>query len=789
MPQQTYEIGNMDCAGCAREVQTGVEKLDGTSNVSVDFATKTLKFDGDVPYDQLKARVEALGKTIEQPPTVQTYLVGNMDCAGCAREVQTGVEKLDGVEFAHVDFASSTMQLTGTVGYDTLRERVESLGKTLMTEDQSNKEEDKPKRGGVLGFWDYLWERQSTRLAIYGGLALLVAILLDVFQILPDMLVDMIYVGAMVIAIKPIAESGVNTLRINREFNINMLMTIAAIGAIVLGEFLESATVIFLFSIGEALEGYTADRARDSLRSLVALKPATANRVTGDKTQVVPVEHLKIGDHIRVLPGEKIPMDGEVLRGHSSVNQASITGESLPVSKTESDEVFAGSINGEGALDIRVTKLSKDNTLSRIIDLVQKAQSVRAPSQRLIDKFAHVYTPAVAIIALFVALVPPIVLGQPFWNTPTEQGWLYRALSMLVIACPCALVISTPVTVISAITSVARRGVLIKGGAHLEALGRITAIAFDKTGTLTRGKPTVTATHTDNCADGETCNPCKDLMTLAASVEAQSTHPYAQAILASADQRELAYATADNVETLTGRGVRGQVDGKVVTIGSHSYFEDAFQHTQNLCEKAKQIEADGQTAVMVHDGDDVRGVIAVADTVRDESKSIVADLHKMGIASVMLTGDNHTVAHAIGAQVGVDDVYAELLPEDKVSAVEKLQTQYDNVAMIGDGINDTPALATAQVGIAMGGAGTAQAMETADIVLMADNLKQLPFTIRMARFARTLIKQNIVLSFGLKAVFLLLAMTGNVSMLVAVFADVGMSLVVTLNGMRALKKE
>lgn len=788
MPQQTYQIGNMDCANCAREVQTGVEKLDGASNVSVDFATKTLQFDGDIPYDTLKTRVEALGKTIEQTATVQTYLIGNMDCAGCAREVQTGVEKLDGVEFAHVDFASSTMQLTGSVDYDTLKTRVESLGKTLMTQNQT-KEPEKAKRGGVLGFWDYLWERQSTRLAIYGGGALLVAIAMDLLGLAPEGVVSMVYVIAMGIAIKPIAESGINTLRINHEFNINMLMTIAAIGAIILGEFLESATVIFLFSIGEALEGYTADRARDSLRSLVALKPATANRITGDSTQVVPVEHLKIDDHIRVLPGEKIPMDGEILRGHSSVNQASITGESLPVTKSEADEVFAGSINGEGALDIRVTKLSKDNTLSRIIDLVQKAQSVRAPSQRLIDQFAHVYTPAVAITALFVALLPPILLGQPFWDTATQHGWFYRALSMLVIACPCALVISTPVTVISAITSVARRGVLIKGGAHLEALGRINVIAFDKTGTLTRGKPTVTETHTNNCADTTTCNSCDDLMTLAASVEAQSTHPYAQAILANAEQKSLAYATAENVETLTGRGVRGTVDGKMVTVGSHSYFEDAFDHTKHLCDTARKIESGGQTAVMVHDGDAVRGVIAVADTVRDESKSVVSDLHEMGIASVMLTGDNHAVAHAIGAQVGVDDIYAELLPQDKVSAVKKLQTKYDNVAMIGDGINDTPALATAQVGIAMGGAGTAQAMETADIVLMADNLKQLPFTIRMARFARQLIKQNIVLSFGLKAVFLLLALTGNVSMLVAVFADVGMSLIVTLNGMRALKKQ
>lgn len=788
MAQQIYKIRNMDCAGCAREVQTGVSKLDGVQDVTVEFTTNTMNLTGDVPFEILKERVEALGKTIESPATTQTYLIGNMDCAGCAREVQTGVEKLDGIEFVNVDFATNRMQLTGNIDFDTLKTRVESLGKTLHHADQPKTEADAHKRGGVLGFWDYLWERQSTRLAIYGGFALILALIADFIVVAPPETTTFLYLVAMGISLKPIAESGINTLRINHEFNINLLMTIAAVGAIILGEFLESATVIFLFAIGEALEGYTADRARDSLRSLVALKPLTANRIIGEITQVVPVEHLQIDDQIRVLPGEKIPMDGEVISGSSAVNQASITGESLPVPKTINDEVFAGAINGEGALQIRVTHLAKDNTLSRIIDLVQKAQSVRAPSQRLIDQFATVYTPAVMIGALIIALVPPLLLGQPFWDTATGHGWFYRALSMLVIACPCALVISTPVTVISAITSVARRGVLIKGGVHLEALGRISAIAFDKTGTLTRGKPTVTETHTNDCTDSKPCMPCGELMSLAAAIESQSSHPYAQAIIDSAKQQNLAYATASDVETLTGHGVRGTVNNKTVTIGSHRYFENEFAHSPALCDTAKQIESNGQTAVMLHDGDTVQGVIAIADTVRDESKRIVSELHDMGIDSMMLTGDNQTVADAIGAQVGMDGVYAELLPQDKVTTVKKLQTQYNGVAMIGDGINDTPALATATIGIAMGGAGTAQAMETADIVLMADNLNQLPFTIQMARFARTLIKQNILLSFGLKAVFLLLALTGNISMLVAVFADVGMSLVVTMNGMRALKK-
>ena len=717
------------------------------------------------------------------------YQVGNMDCAGCAREVQTAIEKLEGVDFAHVDFVSHSLQLGGHVEDETLKAQVESLGKTLLpAEPGRSHNRAKPARAGLPGFWDYLWGRSSSRLGIYGGLLLLVALLLDGLRLAPTGLVSVIYTLSLALAIKPIAVNGLNTLRINREFNINMLMTIAAVGALILGEYLEAAMVIFLFSIGEALEGYTADRARDSLRSLVALKPLTANRISGHQTEVVAVEELRIDDRIRVLPGEKIPMDGEVLAGHSQVNQATVTGESLPAAKSAGDEVFAGSINGEGALDIRVSRLSQDNTLSRIIDLLQNAQSLRAPSQRLVDRFAQFYTPTVALAALAVALIPPLVLGQPFQDTAAGPGWLYRALSMLVIACPCALVISTPVTVISAVAAAARQGVLIKGGAHLETLAQVQTAAFDKTGTLTAGKLTVTATHTNHCAQSQPCEPCDELLSLAAAVEAQSTHPFAAAILASAQARDFDCATASRVETLAGQGIRGTVDGRRVTVGSHSYFEHKFAHSSHLCEAARQIEAQGQSAVMVHDGDAVRGVIALADAPRAESRRVLSELRQMGIQSVMLTGDNGTVARVIGEQVGVDSVLAELLPEDKVSAIENLPAQVQPVAMIGDGINDTPALAAASVGIAMGGAGSAQAMETADIVLMADHLKQLPATIRLARFARRLIQQNILLSLGLKAVFLLLALTGSVTMLAAVFADMGMSLVVTLNGMRALKK-
>ena len=716
------------------------------------------------------------------------FKIGNMDCPGCAQEVEKTVGKLDGVHIARVDFFTNTMRLVGDIEFPLLRAQVEALGKTIAPGDAAaDSAAEVRRRSGPLDFWDYLRAKPASRRAIVGGLLLLFAIAVDLLRLVPPDGANFLYILAMLVAMQPIALSGIRSLRVNRVFNINMLMTVAAIGALLLGEYLEAATVIFLFAIGEALEGFTADRARDSLRALSALKPPRAHRIVGERTEVVPVEALRIADRIRVLPGEAIPMDGAVIAGHSAVDQAHITGESVPVEAGPGDDVFAGSINGSGALELRVSRLAQDNTLSRIIDLLQSAQSDRAPSQRLIDRFANIYTPAVASAALVVALLPPLLLGGSLWDTAEGQGWLYRALAMLVIACPCALVISTPVTVISAITAAARRGVLIKGGAPLEALAGAKVMAFDKTGTLTRGAVIVKATYTDFCADGAKCAPCDDLIAVAASLEAQSAHPLAEAILQAADERGLAYATATEVQSLAGQGLSGKVKGRRATVGSHRYFDRMFAHSDGLCAKAKEIEAAGQSAVLVHDGTAVRGVIALADTPREESRSVVASLREMAIESIMLSGDNSRVAESIAQQVGVDRFYGDLLPADKVAAVEQLVAKQGQAAMVGDGINDTPALARASVGIAMGGAGSAQAMETADIVLLADGLRQLPATVRRARLARQLIRQNIVLSFGLKAIFLLLALTGNVTMMAAVFADMGMSLAVTLNGMRALR--
>ena len=715
---------------------------------------------------------------------LRRYSIGNMDCAGCAHEVETAVRKLDGVQFARVDFIACSLELSGEVDYARLQRQVEALGKTIALPDESLQS---GAAGGARGFLRYLRQRESSRPALLGGALLLLALAADVLQLLPADTGSLLYIIAMLVALKPIALSGINALRINREFNINALMTIAGFGALLLGEYLEAAMVIFLFSLGEALEGFVAERARDSLRSLMALNPQSALRIVGDATESVPLDALQVGERVRVLPGERIPVDGAVLVGMGAVDQAHITGESVPVAIAPGDRVFAGSINGEAALDLQVEKLAQDSALGRIIDMLRHAQSRRAPSQRQIDRFAHVYTPAVALTALGVALLPPLLFGASFWGAQGETGWLYRALAMLVIACPCALVISTPVTVISAVTALARRGVLVKGGAALESLAGANAVAFDKTGTLTRGRLHVAATYTDNCLEPADCPPCQEMISLAAAVETQSTHPFAGAILQAASDRQLAFAGATEVTNLAGQGVQGQVNGKRVTLGSHRYFDKAFAHSDLLCRRAAEIEAQGQSAVLLSEGDSVRGVIALADEPRSESREVVSALGDMGLKSLMLSGDNKRVAQSIARQVGVDDFRGELLPEDKVYAIEKALDKHGAVAMVGDGINDAPALARATVGIAVGGAASAQAMETADVVLLADGLRQLPGAFQRARFARALIRENITLSFGLKLVFLLLAMTGNVTMLVAVLADVGMSLAVTLNGMRALR--
>lgn len=731
--------------------------------------------------------------------TDYSFTIKGMDCAGCARTIESGVAQLAGVQSCELSFTTERLRVSGTVSREAVAQRVRDLGYEAV--EPASAATPIPV-APPPGFLRFMWSRLETRLALFGAALVLPGIVLHEILGWDALWINLLALFAMALTVVPIARSAWRGLTLSRELNINALMTIAAVGAVIIGAYVEAGLVMVLFALGEALEGYTSTRARHAIKSLMEVVPQTALRLgttccDAGCEERVPVAELRVGDVIVVRPGDRIPMDGTVRAGASSVNQAPITGESRLIEKEPGAEVFAGSINGEGSLEVTVTHVAADNTIARMIRLVEEAQERRAPVQRFVDQFAKYYTPAVVVLAVLVAAVPPLVFGQAFWNpTPEEFGWLYRALALLVVACPCALVISTPVSLVSAMSTAARNGVLIKGGAFLEALSKVRAVAFDKTGTLTAGRPTVVAVRAAACPEPALaavghCDACDEVLVLASAVERRSEHPLAHAIVTASAQRGLdgRVPAAEGVTALVGRGVAGRVNGQEVLIGSHRHFDRDIAHDPMHCAAAVQDADAGRTPVMVGVSGGYFGTITLADTVRHSSRAAVAQLKGMGLrAVVMLTGDQQATAERIGADVGVTDVRAELLPEHKVGAVEALQREYGAVAMVGDGINDTPALATASVGIAIGGAqgGTNQAMETADVTLMSDDLRQLPFAIGLSRAAMRTVGANIALSIGIKLVFLALVLMGMGTMWMAVLADVGTSLLVTLNGMRLL---
>ncbi|MGC8874657.1 MAG: heavy metal translocating P-type ATPase [Chloroflexia bacterium] len=701
--------------------------------------------------------------------------VEGMDCADCARHLEEALARLPGVEGVQVSFATGRMRLTAEPDEAVLRrvqETARAMGYRILLQ---------AKGAGMT--WKRYLKAWPTAAA---GLLLLGAWLAGWLGV-PGLVHQALLIASTGVAGLPIARKGWAVLRSTRRPDMNALMTLAALGALAIGEYAEGATVIFLFSLGELLEAFTADRARAAVRALVALTPQEATRLAPEGEERVPVELLERGDRVLVRPGERVPADGDVLEGQSTVDQSPITGESLPVPKAPGDPVFAGTINGAGALTVLVTRPASDSTLARMLHLVQEAQEQRAPSQRFVDRFARVYTPAVVAGALLVAVVPPLV----GWGRPLE--WLYRALVLLVIACPCALVISTPVTVVSALASAARGGILIKGGVHLEGLAGVRAVAFDKTGTLTVGRPRLIegrcAKHLDDRLPQD-CPDCLDLLAKAAALERRTTHPLASAVLEAARRLDVAerYQPADDVQHLAGLGVTGRVNGHTVKVGSHTYLHGEREETEPFCLEVERAAADGGTPILVEDlccGQRAYGV--VADPLRDEAPEAIAALKRAGVQhTVMLTGDRSVAAQRIAREVGVDEVRAELLPEQKVEAVAELLGRYGSVAMVGDGVNDAPALARATVGIAMGVVGSDAALEAADVALMGDNLRALPELLRLSRQTVSIVRQNIALSLLTKVAFLGLALAGLATLWMAVFADMGISLIVTLNGMRPL---
>ncbi|ETI70255.1 cadmium-transporting ATPase [Neobacillus vireti LMG 21834] len=564
------------------------------------------------------------------------------------------------------------------------------------------------------------------------------------------------------------------------EFDMRTLMTIAVFGAAIIGEWGEGATVVILFAISEVLESYSMDKARQSIRSLMDIAPKEALIRRNNEEITVEVNDIQIGDILIVKPGQKIAMDGMVVKGVSAVNQAAITGESVPVSKTVDDEVFAGTLNDEGLLEVKVTKHVDDTTIAKIIHLVEEAQAERAPSQAFVDRFAKYYTPVIMFISLLVAVLPPLLFDAD-WSK-----WIYQGLAVLVVGCPCALVISTPVSIVTAIGNAARNGVLIKGGIHLEEMGAIKAIAFDKTGTLTEGIPVVT----DYLP--QTSKNSNELLAIIAALENKSQHPLASAVIKKAKQENIPYKDIKiaDFSSITGKGVKGIVNEKMYYVGSPNLFDEILPNGISATLKAKitELQNNGKTVMAAGTATEIMGLIAVSDELRVNSESVIQKLHSLGIQkTIMLTGDNSGTANAIGQRVGVSDIQADLLPQDKLTFIKNLRNKYDHVAMVGDGVNDAPALAASNVGIAMGGAGTDTALETADIALMADDLGKLPFTLKLSRKSLFIIKQNITFSIGIKLLALLLVIPGWLTLWIAIFADMGATLIVTLNGLRLLR--
>jgi Cd2+/Zn2+-exporting ATPase len=720
--------------------------------------------------------------TVAQP---KTFRVEDLDCPDCALSLEKAVAALPGVDSARLNFATATLVVTPRDDA-TVVPGVERLAREMGHRATLQGRSSPVSVERSLSWREWVQRNRRTLATVAGGLLLLFAALANLVGA-PPVLTAVLFAMATVTSGYYAARAGWAALRATHSPDMNALMSLAAIGALLIGEYEEGAMVTFLFALGNLLESATMERARNAIRSLMELAPPEATLLRDGAEERVGIETLQVGDHILVRPGERLPMDGRVVEGQSAVNQAPVTGESLPVDKKTGDEVYAGSVNGAGVLTLRVTRLASDNTLARLIQMVQEAQAQRAPSQRFVDRFARAYTPIVVGLAALVAVGPPL-LG---WGTLST--WVYRGLVLLIISCPCALVISTPVTVVSAIARAARAGVLIKGGTHLEQMGTIRVIALDKTGTLTRGEPQVVNCYCVEHPQQEpapACLSCQDLVAKAAAVESRSEHPLGRAIVRHAQALGVdgRYPPGQAVLATVGMGIEGQVDGHRISVGSHAFMHRNGEPVNSLCDGVRQAEKDGHSLLVVEDqccGQ--RGYLTVSDALRPGVAEVMATLKDNGIQhTVMLTGDNERTARRIAAQAGVDEARAQLLPEDKVQAVQELQARYGQLAMVGDGVNDAPAMARATVGIAMGAAGTDAALETADIALMADDLSRLPFTIGLSRRALGIIRTNIVLSLAVKGLFLLMAVGGLATLWMAVFADMGVSLLVTLNGVRML---
>lgn len=706
------------------------------------------------------------GKTGVDPAVQETtFMIHDLCCATEEQKIRKRLEQQLGIESLEFNVISHRLKVRHACDEKLILRHLKDIGLPGINDRQSNLPPTNPHR----------------RLFISTGISagLFVLGVAAELSSLPQPITITLFLGSMVAGGWHIAVKALKAVRL-LSLDMNFLMTIASLGAVAIGQYAEGAAVLLLFSVSLLIESFSIDRTRRAIGSLMGISPPTATVIHQGRPSTLPVGQISPGETILIRPGERVPMDGEVTDGHSSVDEAPITGEPLPAIKLVGDRVYAGSFNQRGSLTVKVLKKAQDSAIARIIHLVEEAQSRKAPSQTFIEKFAGVYTPGVFGLSIAVATIPPLLFGAPFLE------WLYRALVLLVIACPCALVISTPVTFVSALTNAARHGILIKGGTHLEILGKVRAVAFDKTGTLTEGQLTVTDIVSLNSV------PPSEILRIAAAAEIRSEHHLAEALLRKADEEsvELSDLSTEGFSSITGRGIKIRINGTNYVVGNHRLVEDLGLCSSAIEAVLHRLESEGKTVIALADQERVLGVIAIADRVRRESGDTVRSLHHLGVQRVvLLTGDNQITASSVADELGVDEVKAELLPEAKLKAVEELKARLGTVAMVGDGVNDAPALAAADVGIAMGGIGSDTALETADVVLMADNLSKVPYGISLGKRATAIVKQNVTLALLTKSVFLLLGVLGLSSLWLAILADDGAALLVILNGLRLLKNQ
>lgn len=693
----------------------------------------------------------------------QEYRLENLTCASCAMKFENNVKKIAAIESAQVNFGASKLSFAGTATIEQLEAAGAFDGIKVVPLHMNRKIVKTP-----------FFKQKENLITLFSLLFLLVGWGVSIRNGESDVIAIGLFAVSIIIGGLGMFKTGLLNL-LHFEFDMKTLMTIAIIGAVFIGEWREGAVVVFLFAVSEALEAFSMSKARQSIQKLMEIAPPTAMVRRNGNAVELATEDIAIGDILIIKPGQKIAMDGVVSSGTSTVNQAAITGESVPVMKQHGDEVFAGTLNEEGALEVTVTKVVGDTTIAKIIHLVEEAQAEKAPSQKFVDRFATYYTPAIILIAILVAVVPPLFGAD--WNT-----WIYQGLAVLVVGCPCALVVSTPVAIVTAIGNAARQGVLIKGGIHLEETGRLDAVAFDKTGTLTKGYPEVTDFIVENGYDE------KILLSQLATVESLSQHPLAKAITTYADENGAVKGTPLNFQSVTGKGAFAEIEGKKISVGSLNWAMEISIVPEFALKEATTLQQQGKTVMAIITETTFSGLVAVADPIRQESVDVLNKLKEIGIKhTVMLTGDHEATAQAIAKELGMTDVRAGLMPEQKLMAIKRLTEDFGRVAMVGDGVNDAPALATASVGIAMGGAGTDAALETADIALMADDLEKLPYTIKLSRKTLRIIKENIMFAVGLKIIALLLIIPGWLTLWIAIFADMGATLLVVLNSLRLLR--